>query len=216
MPHRGPCAGLWDWFPWLMRARSCGLDTREILKFVYVCVCVCVCVCRLKFTFLHNFHTSESKLISFFEVESLSSFSMLPLHFHSHYLSPYLLLLLFFFFFFLQILFVDLAALGFSCGTWDLRCIMWDLSLWHTGFSSCGIWAPELTGSVVAAVGGRSTACRILVHWPRIEPTSPALQGRFLTTEPPGESLLLFNGPKLWRFCCLSILLLSLTFLLHS
>ena len=117
---------------WSLRLVSMANESQELWfgcqRSSQVCVCVCACVCvhfflniRLKSTFLHNFRTSESKLISFFEVESLSSFSMLPLCFHSHYLSPYLLLLLFFF---LQILFVDLAALGFSCGTWDLRCIM--------------------------------------------------------------------------------------------
>ena len=31
-------------------------------------------------------------------------------------------------------------------------------------------------------------ACGILVPWPGIEPTSPALQSRFLTTGPPGKS----------------------------
>ena len=34
-----------------------------------------------------------------------------------------------------------------------------------------------------------STACRILAPSPGIKSTSPALQGRFLTTEPPGKSL---------------------------
>ena len=34
-----------------------------------------------------------------------------------------------------------------------------------------------------------SIACRILAPLPGIESTSPALQGRFLTTEPPGKSL---------------------------
>ena len=31
-------------------------------------------------------------------------------------------------------------------------------------------------------------ACGLLVPWPGIEPTSPGLQGRFLTTGPPGKS----------------------------
>ena len=31
--------------------------------------------------------------------------------------------------------------------------------------------------------------CGILVSWPGIEPVSPALKGRFLTTRPPGKSL---------------------------
>ena len=32
-------------------------------------------------------------------------------------------------------------------------------------------------------------ACGVLVPWPGIEPVSPALQGGFLTTGPPGKSL---------------------------
>ena len=86
--------------------------------------------------------------------------------------------------------------------------------------SSCGAWAPELTGSVVA-VHGLSTcgaqalermgsvvaacglscpvACGILVPRPGIKPVSLALEGGFLTTEPPGKSLIVF---------CLEFLLL--------
>ena len=30
-------------------------------------------------------------------------------------------------------------------------------------------------------------ACGILVPWPGMEPTAPALKGEFLTTGPPGE-----------------------------
>ena len=37
------------------------------------------------------------------------------------------------------------------------------------------------------------TACGILVPRPRIEPASPALEGRFFTTGPPGKSLILFD-----------------------
>ena len=39
------------------------------------------------------------------------------------------------------------------------------------------------------------TACGILVHWPRIEPASPALEGRFLTTGLSGEV-------PTWLFLC--------------
>ena len=35
-------------------------------------------------------------------------------------------------------------------------------------------------------------ACEILVPRPEMESTSPALQGRFSTTGPPGKSLVLF------------------------
>ena len=55
------------------------------------------------------------------------------------------------------------------------------------GLSSCGTWAPEYAGSVVAAhrLSG-PTACGILVQQP--EPMSLALEGRFLKTGLPGES----------------------------
>ena len=51
------------------------------------------------------------------------------------------------------------------------------------GLSSYGAWAS------VVAVLSCSAACGILVSRPGMEPTSPALQGRFLTTGPPGKSL---------------------------
>ena len=55
--------------------------------------------------------------------------------------------------------------------------------------SSCGMRAPEHTGSVVAACRlSCPTACGILVPRPGIEPASPALEGGFLTTGPPGKS----------------------------
>ena len=45
--------------------------------------------------------------------------------------------------------------------------------------SSCSLWAVA------------SSECGILGPQPGIEPLSPALQGRFLTTGPPGKSPLL-------------------------
>ena len=49
-----------------------------------------------------------------------------------------------------------------------------------------------LMSSVVTACRfSCSVACGILVPQPEIEPMSPELQGRFLTTGPPGKSLLL-------------------------
>ena len=84
---------------------------------------------------------------------------------------------------------------------------MRDLSLWPAGFSlvvacgfsfsSCGSWAPGHMGSVVCSMQALSVvacrlscpaACGILVPRPRIEPMSPALEGRFFTTGPPGKS----------------------------
>ena len=77
------------------------------------------------------------------------------------------------FFFFFKYLFIYFAALGLSCGTQDL-------SLLCAGFS------------LVAARGlSCPAACGILVPQPGMEPTSPALEGGFLTTGPPEKSLLL-------------------------
>ena len=55
--------------------------------------------------------------------------------------------------------------------------------------SSCGTRASEHVGPVVVVCGlSCPVACGILVPQPGIEPTSPALEGRFLTTGPPGKS----------------------------
>ena len=73
---------------------------------------------------------------------------------------------------------------------------------WGCGVGSCSRWRwdlgcgagffPEPTGSVVVVHGlSCSLAHGILVPRPGIEPASLALEGRFLTTGPPGESLLL-------------------------
>ena len=57
-----------------------------------------------------------------------------------------------------------------SCGMQDLHCVRWGLSL-------------QWTDSLIVVQGlNCSTAWGILVPWPGIEPASPALQGRFLTT----------------------------------
>ena len=54
------------------------------------------------------------------------------------------------------------------------------------GLSSCGMWA------VVASGVGYSEACGVLVPQQEIKSTSPALQGRFLTTGPPRKSLYIY------------------------
>ena len=62
--------------------------------------------------------------------------------------------------------------------------------------SSCGMRAPEHVvsslwhaGSVVVVRGlSCPAACGILVSGPGIKPTSPALEGGFFTTGPPGKS----------------------------
>ena len=61
--------------------------------------------------------------------------------------------------------------------------------------SSCGTWVSEHVSSVVAAHRlSCPAACGILVPRPgirdRIEPASPALEGGFFTTGPPGRSLI--------------------------
>ena len=56
-------------------------------------------------------------------------------------------------------------------------------------FSSCGVWALELQGSLV--VGERAyspQACGIFIPWPGLRLGSLALEGRFLTPEPLGKS----------------------------
>ena len=74
--------------------------------------------------------------------------------------------------------------------------------------SSCGARAPEHVGSVVCGTRALAlrrassvvvarglscpTACGILVPQPEIEPVSPALEGRFFTTGPPGKSYFMF------------------------
>ena len=56
-------------------------------------------------------------------------------------------------------------------------------------FSSCGTWDPSAQPPVVAVNRlSFSTECGVLLLRPGIEPTSPALQGGFLTTGPPGKS----------------------------
>ena len=69
------------------------------------------------------------------------------------------------------------AASCLICGTRDLRCGTWGLLL-------------RCAGPVVAARGLSCPAAHgILVPRPGIEPASPALEGGFLTTGPPGKSL---------------------------
>ena len=90
---------------------------------------------------------------------------------------PYPQAMSFFFFF-------HVTALGLSCSTWDLLCITWDLLLWSMDS------LVEAQASVVVALGlSCSAGCRISVPQTVSEAESPAFQGRFLTTEPPGKSL---------------------------
>ena len=76
------------------------------------------------------------------------------------------------------------AASGLSCSVQHLPC-----GVRVFCYGACTLVVAR--GSVVEARGLRcSEACGILVPRPRIEPESPALEGRFLITGPPGESLL--------------------------
>ena len=67
------------------------------------------------------------------------------------------------------------------------------------GLSSCSTWAPEHRGLVVAVCRlSCFSACGILVPRPGIRPASSTLQGRFLSSGPPGKShfLLLLMSSK--------------------
>ena len=79
-----------------------------------------------------------------------------------------------FFSFFFNILNYFLAMVG-------LNCSMWDLSLWGMGFSLD-------VAPVLSSCDFPTMACGILVPPPGIKPSSLALEGRFLTTEPPGKA----------------------------
>ena len=60
----------------------------------------------------------------------------------------------------------------------------------HGLLSSCGAQAVGRVGSVVVVHGlSCPTASGFLVPLPGIEPPSPALEGGFFTTGPPGKSL---------------------------
>ena len=96
-------------------------------------------------------------------------------------------------------IFVEACGI-FHCGAWALHCgERASLQLWHADFlfSGCGtgsrvrgLCSLRHTGSVVVAHGlSCPAACGILVPRPGIEPVSPAQEGRFSTTGPPGKSL---------------------------
>ena len=75
-----------------------------------------------------------------------------------------------------------------ACGIFLAWC--WIFVMVHS-VSSCGLLAPELAGfsSCSTHVFSSSIACGIFVPWPGIEPTSPASQGRILTSGSPRKSL---------------------------
>ena len=107
----------------------------------------------------------------------------------------------------LFIMYLFLAVLGLCC------CAGFSLAVQSGGYSRCGAWllvavpslvAPaqavgqwalrvaahglKITGSVAVVHGlSCSVACGIFQDQPGIKPISPALAGRFFTTEPPGK-----------------------------
>ena len=97
-----------------------------------------------------------------------------------------------------------LAVSGLSCGMQDL--FVAGLFVVAQGLlSSCDAWAPEHAGSVLAARGlSCPTACGISAPQLGIKPTSPALEGGFSTTGPPGKSPtlsgLFFFSPPIYLF----------------
>ena len=102
----------------------------------------------------------------------------------------YLLTYLFAFFIFLfWLCWVFFAAWGLFA----VVCKISPVAAQARGVSCCGARALEYVGSVVSACKlSCPMACGILIPPLEIELASPALEGGFLTTGPPGKSLLYF------------------------
>ena len=98
-----------------------------------------------------------------------------------YFLSPLLSLFfvrgIFFYFVYWFMYFVSVWVFVLNAGS----------SLWHTCFSSYSGWASLLMVGRLTC----PTACENLVSQTRIKSESPALEGGFLTTEPPRKSLLI-------------------------
>ena len=80
-----------------------------------------------------------------------------------------------------------------SCGEWGLlyTCSVWGFSLLVVSLvSEHGLFQSTQTSVNVTRGLSCSMVCGILVPRPEIEPASPALQGGFLATGPPGKSLI--------------------------
>ena len=77
----------------------------------------------------------------------------------------------------------SLRCAGFSL-RWLLCCGAWALGAWASAVVACGL----------SSCGKRAWLLRGMwdLPGPGLEPVSPALAGRFLTTAPPGKSLLFF------------------------
>ena len=81
--------------------------------------------------------------------------------------------------------FIYLAGSGLGCNMQDLCRMTQGLSAWHADSLAVA------QASAAAARGLRCSPARgVSAPQPGTKPTPPALQGKFLTTEPPGKSLL--------------------------
>ena len=132
-----------------------------------------------------------------------SELYILPFGVHSlpHYLFVFINLFILFIFFWLHWVFVAacrLSLVSASRGYCSLRCVgfssRWLLLLPSlgsrcAGFSSCGSWTVEHR---LSRCGARAQLLRRMwdLPGPGLEPGSPALAGRFLTTVPPGKPLI--------------------------
>lgn len=77
------------------------------------------------------------------------------------------------------------GAPGLSCGIWNFHWQAGTLDLWLSGVAALGLTC--------------CTACEVLVPQLRIEPTNPALQGRFFTAGSPGRFCLLGFWSNIFR-----------------
>ena len=96
---------------------------------------------------------------------------------------------------------------SFSCAGSSLDCVQ--------AFSSCVEWGLLFVGGALLFLQTLGTcasvvvvcrlscpaACRILVPGPGLEPVSPALAGRFLTTGPPEKSPSMYLQVKVTQSC---------------
>ena len=91
---------------------------------------------------------------------------------------------------FFKLINLFLAALGLrcctrafsSCGEWGLFSLLWSTGSRRVGFSSCGTRGLSGCGAWAYLLHGMRD-----LPGPGLEPMSPALAGRFLTTAPPGK-----------------------------
>ena len=126
------------------------------------------------------------------------------------------------FFVFNIYLFIYLAALGLSCGTWGRHCVMWDLLVGVHGLSHCGTRTPGYPGSVVVPCGlwhmgsssTRDQTCvpcvggQILNHWTTrdVPVTHGCLQSALLPTSSPRQPFICFLYLQLCPFWTLHVM----------